>query len=174
MQNIHITRVEISELHDLQHIAQQTFSETFSSENDEANLLTYLEKSFSIEKLSSELANPDSQFYFARDKDEIIGYLKLNTGTAQTELPDLQALEIERIYVLAAYHGKKIGPLLMEHAIAVAAARHSSYVWLGVWEENRKAIRFYEKNGFTVFSQHTFKLGNEVQLDLLMKRALNY
>lgn len=78
-------------------------------------------------------------------------------------------LEIERIYVLKAFHGKKVGQLLHDKAMEVSKQRSVDYVWLGVWEENPRAIRFYEKNSFVAFDKHIFKLGNEEQTDIMMK-----
>lgn len=132
----------------------------------------YLDEGFSSKRLYDELQNSESQFYFAIVGEEAVGYLKLNTGRAQTELKEDEGIEIERIYVLEAYHGMKVGQALFEKAMEIATARHSAYVWLGVWEENSKAIRFYEKNGFVAFDKHIFKLGNEEQTDIMMKRQL--
>lgn len=132
----------------------------------------YLDEGFSSKRLYDELQNSESQFYFAIVGEEAVGYLKLNTGRAQTELKEDEGIEIERIYVLEAYHGMKVGQALFEKAMEIATARHSAYVWLGVWEENSKAIRFYEKNGFVTFDKHIFKLGNEEQTDIMMKRQL--
>lgn len=80
----------------------------------------YLEEGFSVKKLTSELENKNSEFYFAVLDGNIIGYLKLNFGKSQTELKDEGALEIERIYVLKEFHGKKVGQLLYDKAINVA------------------------------------------------------
>ncbi|HYH14058.1 MAG TPA: GNAT family N-acetyltransferase, partial [Flavisolibacter sp.] len=102
----------------------------------------------------------------------IIGYLKLNIGTSQTEIQDDSALEIERIYVLQAFHGKKVGPLLFEKALQVAKQKNVKYVWLGVWEENIRAISFYKKNGFVAFDKHIFVLGNDEQTDIMMRLQL--
>lgn len=84
---------------------------------------------------------------FAKLDSVVIGYLKLNFGQSQTELKDEKALEIERIYVLKEFHGKKIGQILYDKALEVAKDRKADYVWLGVWEENPRAISFYRKNG---------------------------
>src|SRR5690606_11940540 len=111
-------------------------------------------------------------FYFAVYGDDIIGYLKLNFGQSQTDLKDDKALEIERIYVLEEFHGKKVGQLLYQKAIEVARQAELQYVWLGVWEENARAIKFYKKNGFVEFDKHLFKLGDEEQTVLLMKLYL--
>jgi ribosomal protein S18 acetylase RimI-like enzyme len=132
----------------------------------------YLTTSFSAEKLSAELGNQSSQFYFAVVDTEVIGYLKLNLGQAQTEIKDNHALEIERIYVLQAFHGKKVGQLLYDKAIQVAEQINATYVWLGVWENNHRALSFYKKNGFVEFDKHIFRLGTDEQTDLMMKKNL--
>jgi ribosomal protein S18 acetylase RimI-like enzyme len=132
----------------------------------------YLEEGFSLEKLTAELKNNNSEFYFAVMDNKVIGYLKLNFGPSQTELKDDKALEIERIYVLREFHGKKVGQLLYEKAMQIARQINADYVWLGVWEENPRAINFYKKNGFVEFDKHIFKLGNDEQTDIMMKLQL--
>jgi ribosomal protein S18 acetylase RimI-like enzyme len=129
----------------------------------------YLEDGFSNAKLSAELDNPNSEFYFATLNNTVIGYLKINFGLAQTELKDDKALEIERIYVLKEFHGKKVGQLLYDQAIHLAKEKKADYVWLGVWEKNHRAIQFYTKNGFVEFDQHIFVLGDDEQTDIMMK-----
>lgn len=172
MGNIQIKKVTPAEIEQLQRISRQTFAETFSAENSAADMNKYLDESFSLEKLSKELNNPHSEFYFALLGDEVIGYLKTNTATAQTEQKNEHAFEIERIYVLKAYHGKAVGQVLYEHAIQIAKNRKAAYVWLGVWEENARAISFYKKNGFVPFDKHIFKLGDDEQTDIMMKLVL--
>ncbi|SMG52036.1 GNAT family N-acetyltransferase, partial [Sphingobacterium psychroaquaticum] len=101
--------------------------------------------------------------------NEVIGYLKINFGQSQTELKDEKALEIERIYVLKEYHGKNVGQVLYQKAMEIAKEKKADYVWLGVWEENPRAISFYKKNGFVEFDKHIFKLGDDEQTDIIMK-----
>ena len=172
MENIEVIEADITDVEKIQKIGKQTFSETFSSSNAAENMVQYLAEGFSIEKLTKQLTNPDSTFYLALDNNNVIGYLKINVGLSQTELKDNTALEIERIYVLKAYQGKKIGQLLYDKAIQVANEKKVEYVWLGVWEENTRALHFYKKNGFVEFDKHLFKLGNDVQTDLMMKLQL--
>ena len=167
-----IRAISISDLPQLQKIGKTTFAETFTEHNTKEDLDKYLEESFSNEKLSSELNNPHSSFYFAEIEDNVVGYLKINFGASQTELKDNEALEIERIYVLQAFHGKKLGQALYEKAISIAKEMKVKYVWLGVWEQNNKAIQFYKKNGFVQFDTHIFKLGNDEQTDIMMKLKL--
>ncbi len=156
----------------LQTISRTTFKETFTEHNTEEDLNKYLEEQLSIQKLTDELNNPNTSFYFALDNQQVVGYLKLNNSTAQTELIDEAAFEIERIYVLKEYFGKGLGQFLLDNAIQIGKELKPTYIWLGVWEMNARAIRFYEKNGFTVFSSHLFTLGNDIQTDLLMKLSI--
>lgn len=167
-----VRKIHLVDLSQLQKIGISTFSETFAEHNTKEDLEKYLKESFASEKLSAELENPNAAFYFAVLNEEVIGYLKINFGDAQTELKDNKSVEIERIYVLQAYHGKKIGQLLYNKAIEIAREYKASYVWLGVWEENHRALQFYKKNGFVPFDTHIFKLGNDEQTDIMMKKAL--
>lgn len=93
-------------------------------------------------------------------------------GPSQTENTDENALEIERIYVLKEFLGKKVGQVLYEKAIEISTQKEVDFVWLGVWEENQRAIRFYHKNGFEAFDKHVFQLGDGKQTDILMKRRI--
>ena len=169
MNNIEIKRVVINDVNQLQKIGRQTFHETFSAGNSEENMQKYLDEGFSIEKLTAELNDKNSEFHFATFDNNVIGYLKLNFGESQTELQDNKAVEIERIYVLKEFHGKNVGQLLYDKAIQIARQKNTDYVWLGVWEENPRAISFYKKNGFVEFDKHIFKMGNDEQTDIMMK-----
>lgn len=166
---IEVRKVTTSEVEQLQKIGKQSFDETFASSNNEANMQAYLDSAFSLEKLKIALSNPHVQCYFATLNHEVVGYLKVNLGSAQTETADTNSLEIERIYVLKQFHGLGIGQLLLEKALEVSKQNAVSYVWLGVWNQNPRAIRFYEKNGFVAFDKHIFKLGDDEQTDIMMK-----
>lgn len=170
--NPEIKRVTINDLDQLQEIGKQTFYEKFSSANTEENMKKYLDECFSVEKLTDEINDKDSEFYFSMLDHNVIGYLKINFGQSQTELKDEKALEIERIYVLKEFQGKHVGQLLFDKAIQISKQKKVDYVWLGVWEENPRAINFYKKNGFIGFGKHVFKLGDDEQTDILMKLKL--
>jgi ribosomal protein S18 acetylase RimI-like enzyme len=173
MEGINIYRISQSETDQLQRIGRQTFSETFSAVNTAENMEKYLAERFATDTLKAELADQNSLFYFAEFENRVIGYLKVNTGSAQTELQDDKALEIERIYVLKEFHGRKVGQKLFEKAVEVAVQADAGYVWLGVWEENQRALNFYKKNGFVQFGRHIFRLGSSEQTDIMMKLVLN-
>lgn len=172
MEEIKVKQVTLNDIDQLQEIGKRTFYETFSAGNTEENMKKYLEEGFSVGKLAAELNDKNAEFYFATLGSRVIGYLKLNFGQSQTELKDEGALEIERIYVLKEFHGNKVGQVLYETAIQSAKQKSAEYVWLGVWEENPRAIAFYKKNGFVEFDKHIFKLGDDEQTDIMMKLNL--
>ena len=169
---IEISLTKPSEINALQKISKETFVEAFSNQNSEVNMRKYLEENLSIQQLTNELLNSESSFYFARINDKIIGYLKVNFGKAQTDFKEDDSIEIERVYVLSEFHGKDVGKKLLDKAIEISREKNAKSVWLGVWEKNYKAIRFYQKNGFVEFGKHPFILGDDIQTDILMKLKL--
>jgi diamine N-acetyltransferase len=166
--------VSLEQLSALQRIAQQTFIETFADSNSASDMADYVAQRLSAEQLLRELQTVGSHFYLALWEDQVAGYLKLNTGAAQTHPESPEALEIERIYVLQSFQGQKIGRFLLEKAFNEARLLQAPYVWLGVWEENQKAIRFYQQHGFERYDTHVFQLGNDAQTDWLMRLSHPY
>jgi len=172
MNMIEISLTKPSEINALQKISKETFVEAFSNQNTEENMQKYLEENLSIQQLTNELLNSESSFYFARMDEIIIGYLKVNFGKAQTDFKEDDSIEIERVYVMEEFHGKDVGKKLLDKAIEISREKNAKSVWLGVWEKNYKAIRFYQKNGFLEFGKHPFILGDDIQTDILMKLQL--
>lgn len=167
-----LTPITLAEIPELQQLGRQTFSDAFSALNTAENMKRYLDESYTAEKLADEISNPGSLFYFLRKKGIPIAYLKLNRGSAQTEFREGLALEIERIYVLKEFQGQQIGQRLLDFSLQTARELGKKIVWLGVWEKNTGAIRFYERNGFKTFGSHVFQLGDDAQTDVLMRRSL--
>jgi ribosomal protein S18 acetylase RimI-like enzyme len=166
---IEIKKASIKDLDTIISLGKQTFTETFAINNTAENTEIYLKENFNSDQLITEINNPNSLFYLAYYENLPIGFLKTNQGNAQTEFFEEPTLEIQRIYVLQAFHGKKIGQLLLDKAIEIAKQQKVDYIWLGVWENNHKALGFYAKNDFVTFDKHVFILGDDKQTDLLMK-----
>jgi len=172
MDGITIRRVNIDDIVLLQSVSQRTFLETFAVDNTEDDMLNYLDSAFSLRKLKEELENPASQFWFAETASQIAGYIKVNFTPAQSDINDEKSMELERIYVYKEFLGSKVGQALFGKALEIAKSARSEYIWLGVWEKNPRAIRFYNKNGFVEFNRHVFRLGDDLQTDILMKMDL--
>ena len=173
MPPIDIKRVQPNDAARLLELSRSTFFDAFAHLNNPADMEAFAANAFTLPSFEAQLNNPDSHFYYAMVGGQPAGYIKLNYNLAQTEFKDADALEVERIYVLTAYQGQQIGKQLIDFAIQTAIDANFSYIWLGVWEHNAGAIRFYESKGFSIFGKHTFMLGSDEQTDLLMRKELN-
>lgn len=169
MNIIGIRKARLSDLETIQKISIQTFTETFAAVNTPENITNYIKDNLNTEQLATELNNVNSQFYIAYLETEVVGYLKINFGDAQTETINENTLEVQRIYVIQNLHRKNIGQLLLDEVKKIAKTTGVDFIWLGVWEENHRALQFYTKNGFVVFDEHVFIMGNDEQTDLLMQ-----
>ncbi|MEM7380235.1 MAG: GNAT family N-acetyltransferase, partial [Bacteroidota bacterium] len=90
-------------------LSKKTFEDAFEQVNDPEDFKTYIDKAFSRDQIADELKNPDSSFYFAYLDQQLAGYFKLNEHSAQTDINEADALEVERIYVLQEFQGMRIG-----------------------------------------------------------------
>lgn len=169
---IELQRALSSEAVSLSELACRTFTETFETYNTPKDLSEFLTTSFSAEQLARELASPYHEVYVARADGKPIGYLQLNFNTTEKGLEGLPLVEIGRLYVDQKFIGQNVGKLLMDTAITIARNRRAAYVWLGVWEQNYRAIAFYTQWGFEIFGSHIFQLGSDAQIDMLMKKHL--
>ena len=166
---ISIRKAIPSDLADLLHMARTAFLQAFTAGNKPENITAYLNEAFTLAQFEKELQNRASIFFVAELEGEIIAYTKVNQVPAQTDIHDPESLEIARLYVLEEHLGSGLGKKLLDTAIEFAKQNKKKYLWLGVWEHNARAIRFYEKNGLRIFGSHPFPFGDEVQTDFLMR-----
>ncbi|MDU0201045.1 GNAT family N-acetyltransferase [Paenibacillus sp. MAH-36] len=169
----YIKRCTFEELGLLQEISIETFTETFKDQNSIDNMRDYLDKAFNLKQLEKELSNIYSEFYVIYSNEEVAGYLKVNILDAQTELMGKDALEIERIYIRKHFHKQGLGKYLLNKAIEIARLRNKEKIWLGVWEQNENAIAFYQKMDFVKTGAHSFYMGDDEQIDIIMTKILN-
>jgi ribosomal protein S18 acetylase RimI-like enzyme len=153
-------------------LGAQTFYESFASQMTRQNIEKYISESFSTAKIESELSEGHSRFFLAFLADQIVGYAKVRTRNQLEQIKNKKPLELERLYVLKSYHKKKIGASLLEHCLDYATQQGFDVIWLAVWNENPKAIKFYERWGFITFDSQIFMRGNDAQTGLLMKKEL--
>ncbi|OHT16201.1 protease synthase and sporulation negative regulatory protein PAI 1 [Tritrichomonas foetus] len=156
----------------VQQVGRQTFMETFSDDNTPEDMEKYLKESFSDEKVRKELQNKNSIIHLATVGENPVGYMKVNFGESQTERDYPGSMELERLYIIKSAKRLGIGSKLMSLALEYAKEAKVPFVWLGVWEKNFPAQKFYEKHGFSVCGSHTFVLGNDPQTDFIMKRKI--
>lgn len=165
-------RVALNNLEKLIEISRTTFSNAFAKDNNPKDFKDYLNTAFSGEALMSQIKNRNATFYFVYYQKDIVGYFKVNEFEAQSDLKETNGLELERIYVLDAYQGKQIGLQMLEKVYTTAKQKGKTYIWLGVWQRNKRAIKWYQNNNFKKFGAHPYFIGDDEQTDWLMKKEL--
>ncbi len=172
--------------HDLARLvsfAKKTFIDAFAHLNDPVDFEAYINEAFTLEKYQKEFDTEGSVFYLLEDGKILFGYLKLNIRKSPRDIHKpliyqkqrfikQNMLEIERIYIDKTTQSKGLGLKLVEYAEQIAHENHCTDIWLGVWDRNPKAIRFYESCGFKPFGEHVFTIGTDDQTDILMLKKI--
>ncbi|WP_426060309.1 GNAT family N-acetyltransferase [Hymenobacter sp. B1770] len=156
-------------------LGRRTFQDAFAAANTAADMEAYLGKTFGPDIQLAELQGRENTFLLAHMQSELVGYAKLRDNSA-LGLPEGQdpagRLEIERLYVRDDWQGTGLGAALMRGILALAEQLHCSAVVLGVWEKNERARAFYQRFGFREIGQHNFQLGQDVQIDLILRKGM--
>ncbi len=155
-------------------LAYTTFWDAFAHhpKNAPDDLAYYMRQAFSLEQVTAELADMKNIFLIAEIDGEAAGYSKIVIDYIEPGITAERPLELNRLYSHQKHLGQGVGQALMDACFDRAIKENRDVMWLGVWEFNPRAQRFYEKNGFRVVGKHTFHLGSDPQTDLLMQKEL--
>ena len=154
-------------------ISRKTFTESYGDYNTPENMEKYLEDHFNPAVVIKELDNKNNIFLLAYCNRTLVGYAKVNVGSNPRNLKMKSGAELERIYVLRKFQKQGIGKILLRESERLALKSDCKTLWLGVWIKNLSAIRFYKREGFAKFGKHIFMLGEDKQIDLLLKISLS-
>ena len=167
-----IRRATLADATLLAELGARTFSDTFAADNTPEDMVAYISSSFSPHLQGEELADPDTIFLIAEINGVAAGYAKLQSNAPPSCVTGLNSVEVCRLYVSTEMIGSGVGAALMEACIREAEKANYRTLWLGVWEQNERAQRFYKKWGFQVVGDHGFLLGGDMQRDLVMERSI--
>lgn len=172
--NLKIRSGKIADAETLAPLAVVIFNDAFAGNplNKPEDMRVYIEQAFSLEQTRRELGEADSIFFIAEIEGEMIGYAKLKENSTENCIADENPIELQRLYVLKNFHGQGIAEKLMNECFKIAREKNYQTIWLGVWEHNLRARKFYEKLGFHPVGKHIFQLGSDAQTDLVMEKSL--
>ncbi|RFS15443.1 GNAT family N-acetyltransferase [Emticicia sp. C21] len=156
----------------LRELSEITFRDTYTAHNTSENMERHVAKNFSLNQIETELQDSTNQYVVCEDGQNLIAFVKLVKNHSTKGLLEEKVVEIERIYVRKEFHGQQLGRKLIDFCTDWAKGQRFEVIWLGVWEHNPNAIKFYEKMGYVRFGEHTFTLGDDVQTDFVMKRYI--
>lgn len=170
--DVTIRTADTTDAHLLADLGRRTFEETFASDNTPEDMGTYLDTNFNVAQQTTELADPASQFLIAEVDHVTAGYARLHASEVPSGIEGVKPVELVRLYVSREWLGRGVGEALMRACLDHARKAGYETIWLGVWERNARAQSFYRKWQFRAVGEHVFKLGSDVQRDLLMERAI--
>ena len=172
--SLHITRATPADAELISHLSKKTFEDTFRGTCTDEDLQSFVDSAFSPAIILQELKDENDYYFITWDGKTAAGYMRLKEDYSEyPAIKKFRALELKRIYVLEAYHGKKVGAALMRFAVNLGTEKDYETLWLGVWEYNEKARAFYGKWGFAeTGDSHDFPIGNTPQTDLWLIKHL--
>lgn len=153
-------------------LAEATFRATFAAANTPEDMARHCATSYGDAIQAAEIADPGRLTLLCEDARRLVGYAQLRWGRPPPCVVATAPGEIQRLYVIAAAHGRGAAHDLMAACLDVLAGRGSDVAWLGVWERNPRAIAFYRKAGFRDVGDHVFELGHDAQRDVVMARPV--
>jgi|SRR5688572_759912 len=174
MSPLTIRQATVEDAQILTDLAYTTFWDAFAHhpKNAPDDLNHYMRQAFNVEQITAELADDKNIFLIAEIDDEAAGYSKIIIDNIESGITAERPVELSRLYSHQKHLGQGVGQNLMDACFERARVEARDVMWLGVWEYNPRAQRFYERNGFRVVSSHVFLLGKDPQTDLLMQREL--
>jgi ribosomal protein S18 acetylase RimI-like enzyme len=153
--------------------AERLFRETYVGGYDPADIDDYVMHAFSPGKQARELTEPGGRVLVIEDSQNgLLGFAHLRQTPAPAVLADRFAVEISRFYVDRPWHGRGIARVLMSACIAEARSRGADALWLQVYQNNERAVAFYEKSGFRKSGTAKFQMGRRVDDDWVMVRMV--
>lgn len=157
----------------LSHLGRDTFVATFGHLYTCENLDGFLEQVFHHDLIRSELSNPLFQYRVAVDREQgnqMIGYCKI--GPLRVPIvPIGAACEIRQLYVRTPYFGRGVAKAMMLWALGECSARGAQEIYLSVWSGNLRAIRFYERFGFTNVGSYDYMVGDHADHEFIFRRV---
>lgn len=158
----------------LAQLASSTFAEAFGADNRPEDVAQHVARAYDAAIQAREIADPLLDTLLCEAANELIAYAQLREGgSAPTGVPVGRSVELWRFYIARPWHGRGLAAELMRRVVEAAHARGAHDLWLGVWEHNHRARRFYEKCGFAQVGSHAFVLGTDVQTDLVLSAPLD-
>jgi ribosomal protein S18 acetylase RimI-like enzyme len=169
----HVRALSSAEAASFSAFAERLFRETYVDGYDPADIDDYVAKSFSATHQTAELEEPGGRVLVMEDAENgLLGFAHLRQTQPPPALDGRFAVEISRFYIDKPWHGRGIARVLMSACIAEARSRGADALWLLVYQDNPRAVAFYEKSGFRRAGTQPFRLGSRVDQDWLMVRVI--
>jgi diamine N-acetyltransferase len=168
-----IRRATIADAPLIASLGVETFVTSFGAQNTPENLAQHLANAFGEDIQKRELMDPVVTYLIAEMNGRTAGYAQVREGEAPASVTGANPVEVRRFYVTHEFHGTGVAQALMNACANEARRRGGRTLWLGVWSQNPRAIRFYTKSGYEDVGTQTFLLGDDPQQDRVLALSLD-
>lgn len=171
-----IRRATLADAAALAELAERTFRDTFGADNTPEDLALHLATAYGRAQQARELEDPAMLTLVAEldaaNGTPLVAFAQLRQGPAPACVTGPAPIELQRFYLVTAWHGRGLAQQLMDAVFDAARAARAQTIWLGVWERNPRAIAFYRKAGYEDVGEQTFVVGNDPQRDRILTRPI--
>lgn len=151
-----IVKAKESDCDSIVHIGKIAVAESHRESCSAAAMNEFLEKNYNRVAIKEELADDNNRYHIINYKNEPVGFSKIVFNAKHPGIAAENVAKLDRIYLLTAFYGLKLGLQLLQFNIELAEKNNQSGMWLYTWVGNHRAISFYEKAGFTIIGSHRF------------------
>jgi ribosomal protein S18 acetylase RimI-like enzyme len=164
-----IRRGVVADATALARFAARTFAEAFGDQTAPDDMSAHLANTYTPALQAAELADPDVITLLALRDDSIVAYAQVRrNGDAPACVDTNDTVEVQRFYADGSVRGSGLARQLMERALDAAVELGGRHAWLGVWQNNERAVAFYRKAGFVPIGTTVYVVGSDHQTDHVM------
>ena len=142
----------------LAELGKQTFIESHGHSASPSDIEAYVSENYTEKFFRDQLAHPVNIYHLLFYDQRPVGYSKIMLDYSHSNIRDQNVTKLERIYLLQEVFDLKLGQVLFDFNLNLSKKSGQSGMWLFVWKENERAVRFYLRNGFEVVGSHDFKI----------------
>jgi len=157
---IKIIKATINHAELIAEIGKQSFWESHGESASKTDISTFISKTYTKDKLLVELENLKNIYHLIYYNNTIAGFSKIVLNTPNTNIENSNITKLDRIYLLKAFYGKKLGAELFDFNVKLAKKKEQKGIWLAVWVENLRAFNFYSKSGFKIVGKYDFQISS--------------
>jgi diamine N-acetyltransferase len=163
-----VRQATVGDAERLAEFAARVFWQAYEGQMRAADLRAYMTEHYGVAQQTRELSDPAAATFLAETDGAIIGFVQVRQNSQPVSPMDGPAAELQRIYVDGAVRSSGVGARLFATCLDYARSRHAHWLWLSVWQQNPRAIAFYQRQGMRITGQQSFRVGSDVQQDYVM------
>jgi diamine N-acetyltransferase len=160
-----LRQASIEDVPSLAAFAAKAFSDTYRGHADPQEIADYVAEHLSPSAVTALVRDPASTIILGEVGTQLAGYAVLKADEPPSCVTGPNPIELARLYLGEEFLGRGFGEKLMLEVHAQAKRVGANTLWLGVYDRNVRAVRFYERFGFTRVGGREFSLGGSVYID---------